>query len=933
MLDDTQRQLEARFTELAAMRKPLDYPVYALEHGLETDHIDALANAASMEIRQIGLRRAHWLVWAALAAEAGYRYAGDEYWPALERTRGEWRGNDQRDQLRTWFRTFHTIYGGPVPKGRWAAHFNIIAWPINNAILPRYLQDHFARHLYNLRYELAHRAQTDPTEIGTLLLDRYDGSSARFAYFLQQTELTTMLVLALREEESGPLPRISPALLARIVADLEAKRLARDYLRDARSVIRTRKFALAPHLRTASVSASSTTRRPTAPLLGPRFAAKLLPDRGLGLALIVPDFTIALARAGLGQAALRGVRMRLAGEDERWTPASNLLTLAGQAREVTTFPPAAEPVIALQGETQPLRMTLGPLCQLEERPCWVLRRFGDGLYRQVIQGHVRPGQSYIVLAREPLPADDVALAALDRVPTALANMAAYHLKVPDRLTDAQAHALARLSIGTKAAVWVEPTGLAPRPAGAHTIARWLSTEPIVLRIRADHQVSGFVARLDGTEPQRIAATTSEILLALDGLAIGEHHLELAAIPSGSASTTAVATTSFSFEVAPPQPWPETMRGRAGFRLVVSPANSSLEDVLAGRAALSVVGPADRQVKWSLDTFDAGGNLATTSRGGNTGTRAAQAEIAQVVARLRSNNSEAIDRAHRVDISAAVDELGIQTLRFPHPVEPLRWIFEPKEQVVRLVDETGHEEPVKVAGLPLATPLERIALAAAALVEGQVVEPPGMLFTARYRGRSQTAFVSVPAATTLHSFAELDLAQRFDMPAVGEEALLLLVRTLALWRQARALGHLAIVRKAVTVDKLRDRIAALACGADFASLIRNGEPGALQAARGMVGGSPGFRSRMCSHEWTPSLRDSIPAFVAYANTYKVETEAKRATAALALAFDPLRLRFGYGPEATAKAKRLLTNRTLLRGAYLARANAGVHADDKPLAATG
>lgn len=929
MLDDAQRQLDERFSKLAAMRKPVDYPVYALEHGLEADHVEEIAKAASLELHQSGLRKAHWLVWAALAAEAGYRYAGEEYWPALERARGEWRVNDFRDRLRVWFRNFHTTYGGPVPKGRWAAHFNIIAWPINNAILPRYLQDHFARHLYGLRYELAHHAEAGPHDIGILLRDRYDGSSSRFAYFLQQTELTATLVLALRDEEgNGALPRISPHILTRIVGDLEAKRLARDYLREARAVIRTRKFALSTTLRKGTSSNSGTDGGPTA-ILGPRLAAKLLPDRGLALALIIPDFAAALARAGMDAHALRGARVRLPGDAERWTPASNLLTLAGKPREIAAFPPASAFVITLHGAMQPLRTIFGPLSQLEERPCWVLRRFGDGLYRQVVQGHVRPGQSYLVLARSALPPADAARAGLNPLPVTMPDMVAYRLKVPEQLFDDQAAALARLAIGTKAAIWVEPAGLNPRPTGADTIARWLSTEPVILRIRADHEISGFVARLDGAEPERITNATGEALLALGDLAVGRHHLELAAIPRGAASSQ-VATATFAFEIAAPQPWPEAVRAKAGFRLVMSPANAPLEDVLAGRAGLSVIGPAGRQVQWSLDTFDAGGNLATTSHGGATGTRAAPAEAAQVIARLRSTNSEAIDRAHRVDISAAIDELGIQSLRFPHTVEPLRWTFEPKEQIARLIDETAHEEPIEVVGLPLAAPLERITLAAQALIEGQVIANPGMLLTARYRGRSHTAFISVPESATMHSFAELDLAQRFDLPASDDDALLLLVRTLALWTRARALGHLAIVRKGMTVGNLRKAIAELACGPDFAPLISNGGPAALQAARNMVGGSPGFRSRMCSHPWSFSLRESIPAFVGYADTYKVEPDAKRATAALALAFDPLRLRFGYDTDATAKAQRLLANRTLLRGAYLAHAHASERVDDAPVA---
>lgn len=935
MLDDVQRQLHDRFSELAAMRKQLGYPVYALEHGLEADQVKEIATEASIELRQTGLLKTHWLVWAGLATEAGYRYTGEEYWPALEHVRGEWRVNDFRDRLRTWFRIFHTTYGGPVPTGRWAAHFNIIAWPINNAILPRYLQDHFARHLYDLRYELAHRVEAAPHDIGIFLRDHYNGSSSRFAYFLQQIELTTTLVLALRDEEgSGALPRISPHLLTRIVGDLEAKHLARDYLREARAVIRTRRFALSRALRAGTSPGGGTTDGQPMAIQGPRLAAKLLPDRGLALALIIPNFAAALSRAGIDPTALRGVRVRLPGDAERWTPASNLLTLAGKPREITVFPPASAFVIGLQGETQALRTIFGPLSQLQERQCWVLRRHGDGLYRQVVQGHVRPGQSYLILARSELPSADVTNAGLNHLPVTLPNMVAYRLEVPEQLADGQAIALERLAIGTKAAIWVEPAGLAPRPTGADTIARWLSSEPVILRIRADHEISGFVAQLDGAEPARIANACGEALLALGDLPVGRHRLELAAIPSAAASSPA-ATTTFAFEIAAPQPWPEAVRTKAGFRLVVSPVNAPLEEVLAGRAALSVIGPAGRQVQWTLDTFDAGGNLATTSHGGATGTRAAPGEVAQVIARLRSTNSEAIDRAHRVDISAAIDELGIQSLRFPHAVEPLRWTFESERRVARLIDETGHEAPIELAGLPLTAPLERIALAVPAFIEGQVIESPGMLLSARYRGRNYTAFISAPASATMHSFAELDLVQRFDLPSNNDDALLLLLRTLAMWTRSRALGHLAIVRKGVTVGKLREAIAALACGADFGQLINNGGPRALLAARDMIGGSPGFRSRMCNHPWSLSLHESIPAFAGFADTYKVDSDTKRTKAALALAFDPLRLRFIYGHEAKAKAKAqwLLANRTLLRGAYLARAHAKERVDDALLTVAG
>lgn len=79
MLAQAQFQLEQQFAGLGEARRPHNHPVYVLEHGFGASTILKLREAASLLDR-------HWLMWTALAAEAGYRYEGEEYWPALERT-------------------------------------------------------------------------------------------------------------------------------------------------------------------------------------------------------------------------------------------------------------------------------------------------------------------------------------------------------------------------------------------------------------------------------------------------------------------------------------------------------------------------------------------------------------------------------------------------------------------------------------------------------------------------------------------------------------------------------------------------------------------------------------------------------------------------------------------------------------------------------
>ncbi|MEQ8836315.1 MAG: hypothetical protein RID07_05865, partial [Lacipirellulaceae bacterium] len=80
MLTSAQQQIERHFAELATVRRPFGFPVYALEHGLTADEISSLAQSASNDLQRYGVRDDIWLVWVILAAEAGYRYGGEEFW-------------------------------------------------------------------------------------------------------------------------------------------------------------------------------------------------------------------------------------------------------------------------------------------------------------------------------------------------------------------------------------------------------------------------------------------------------------------------------------------------------------------------------------------------------------------------------------------------------------------------------------------------------------------------------------------------------------------------------------------------------------------------------------------------------------------------------------------------------------------------------------
>src|SRR5947209_7828314 len=126
MLLETQARLERHFDALSRERLPHRFPVYAIEHGLESAEIDTIRRALCDElVAARHLIERHWLLWIVVAAEIGYTYDGDEYWMSFAAEIPEWRAYGSRDTVRDWFKTFTKRFSGLTPAGRWAEHFSI----------------------------------------------------------------------------------------------------------------------------------------------------------------------------------------------------------------------------------------------------------------------------------------------------------------------------------------------------------------------------------------------------------------------------------------------------------------------------------------------------------------------------------------------------------------------------------------------------------------------------------------------------------------------------------------------------------------------------------------------------------------------------------------------------------------------------------------
>lgn len=912
MLDAAQKALEQRYSALAEIRRPLGHPVYAIEHGFDASTIEQLRDNASKELRTLGLLPKRWLVWAALSAEAGYRYKGDEYWPELECQDGEWRNQHNRGRIRKWFEKFRTTFGGPMPVGAWARHFNIIAWPIANAVLPRYLQPHFAEHVYDQRFALVHAIPKGADAIGRLLADEYRGGSPRFGIFLRQVNLTGQIVLALRDEDlGGEHLRISPDVLTRIVQNLETKRVSREHLRWARKVISTREATLSPRLRLGQTSSPGTGVEP--PIAPVRIAGRLDGSTAL-LGLVFPDTAMAFKRAGINLGALSRIRVRLPGADSPWEPGQILLTYGKSDRVLSEIPAADAPLIELEGADDRLRETLEPLLTVPDRATRLLKRQSDGLYREVAGGHVRTRQSYLLLRREPLGEETISRTGARETRCSTAGVIVYALELGSRLSEAQRVELEKLGVGATLGIRVDPVGLAPA-TGQHGLPTWLTSEPVLLMLSADYEISGFLVSLDGAANVQIKADGGKAYISLESLEGGHHRADVQALAGPGTGAPAGAVTGFEFAVCQPEPWPAAMRGKSGFRLLVDPIGAELDAVLSGKASLSIMGPVGRTVNWAIETFDAAGQLQRYHRGGNTRVGSPQSEIDSAIDRLRREMSDAIDVAHRVDIIASLGELGRQAIAFQRAVKPVRWTFDPKRHVARLIDETDHEEPIRMALFSLSEPVNSRPLGIAEALTGIAVDPPGSLLVALCGDIHHSLFASVPAQSKLSTLRELKPRQDLRIQKSDAEAVLILLRSYWRWLRARAVGPQAILWKDVTLHEIRQAIIARACGVEFAGALRTGN---LHRAQTLVGGSPGFAFRMRNFAHHEADQAALAALGACALLYNVVKDPADSEGAFRLAFTPSGYRPMNGSEALIRMSATLANATLVKGAFLAHA---------------
>lgn len=814
--------MERHFASLAERRATSGFPLFALEHGLDDGELEEIAKQLRARLNT-GLRLApHWLLWTIYAAERGYTYEGGEYWQSFEDVTPGW---DSRDRYRVtaWFSKFQATYNGVIPSGPWASHFSIIAWPITHAVLPRYLQQQFARTLYDLRFTLARLTTIEPAVIGRLIANNVYYASTRFEQFLQQEELVVRIVLALLHQDprEGEEPLL-PVTLDRIVADLEQMRHARGWLREASRVVADRfkgigRGAAPP---SSGEGEASVERRlqEVRPDIRPDLRLRYAGDGRWTLVIDVPNFKgIAALNPDIRQ-FLRQTRSKLNGDDVR-RPAG--WVLSGNRRAVLrAWPDPSRPLIRFESPNGAVDHLLESECRMSPGPIWLFRIGGDGIAREIVSRLMRPGHDYILASPEEFEdlQEGMETCAID-----CSDLCAIRVSVPSDVSGAYMQWLRRRNLELARTIRVWPAGLPGRNWDGEGRSEWLTSESPCFGIVPDHPVDSYLVTLDdgaatAFQPGEPGEPT---FIQLPQLAAGTHRLNVKARRSAALDGLGAPPSHEGYlelRVREPEPWIPGTTSHVGLVVTSNPHDAALDVFWENELDLTVFGPEGRQVIPHVSLEDAKGEEIYSAQVCPPMDLPVLPETwkKRFLEYLRRENAEwrYLEAASGL-LTIEGQELGRFGVRFDHDALPVRWVLRHRGEAVslRLVDDTGQEEvepKCRFFSMETPTRIERLDVGSA--LAGFDVQSPGGLFITQ-NGRFRD-LVIISTGLSSSGLEGLGVQPVYDSIADNPKSIIKHMRILRYWKSARLAGFLANARRAQVVIGLTTRLYGAMAGRDW-----------------------------------------------------------------------------------------------------------------------
>ncbi len=828
-LQRLEAQLKNHFTQLAAAKQKSGQPLFALEHCLDRSTVEEMRSHLYASIPRVGMSSSFKHCWLVHSAEHGYTFQGLEFWQSFAALTPEWHYYGDRGALRDWFAWFASEYRGIRPIGRWGQHYTYISWPITHALVPTDLQVQLAQTLYTLRYRLDELILLDHTSVGRMLARRAEWPSTRFKYFLEQHELVGRVVRALLEGDPEE-PVIYRPTLKRITDDLNAKSEARAWLKDARRHFDRFRAALAA----ANPQFSLTGARADAEeaqiiekmdaqgvLLRPALQLRRSAPEKWEAFILIPSFQPLVNLKPRFRDHLARVRYRLPSHGAAQYLGLSLLSGRPVPRRLSNWPPERTSLIEFSAAETFFDRIVRAESQLSPAQLWVFLCHDDGSARHVQGQHLRPGQTYIIVAREQGKLSDLG----EAVRLDCAGAFAVRFRMPEVANSQLLAALKNVGIGLHGKVHIEPVSLRPRQWTDQGAGEWLSTETPVFALTCDHEFETFEVSLSGTTLQRVRpqAGNGPTLLALQNLDVGRHQLTIEAtvVESNAFGTRSkvVASATIDVFVRHPTTWLASSQLPAAMVVDVNPAVPTLDDFLSRRLEIRAEGDEARTATCAVVLTDPitgeESRLQILShRLPITLTTWADAlkEFADHHDELQLLNSA------RTSISVEAEDLGEVRIPLHFEPEPLRWALKRSRSTstLFLVDE-GVTEPVSVAYYPFDHPFRAQPLDPQKAALGISVDTAGGLYVATWGGNLRA--IAVHEQDRVHSLSSLG-AQVDRSELHGAQSTGYLLQYLKLWASARGGTSWGRLKQTSVCNFIRAQLYRNICGNGWADLEKS-----------------------------------------------------------------------------------------------------------------
>lgn len=862
-----QTRLASHFAQIAAIRREADWPVFALEHGLSASEREALMRDIRM-CAAAGFATGAPLPWVVYAAEIGYEYSGYEYWQTFAQKTPEL---DKRyfTRISSLFAAFAETYHGAVPDGPWALWFRHIAWPITHGILPRDLQRQLAELLYDASMSFRAETFSSAEALGRHLQARCNVYSSRFRQFAENTTLLGQIALALLLQDAVDAPGGSAGTilhanaLARIVEDLNRERDARQWLADARSAARFRVRGLSriPLRERAAHSVPSGDRSGdphdgTASLPQPHFILREEAADRWQIRLQLPNLAHLAQRSHRTREILARTQGRVAGAAVPVLATRRIIQDAVPTVALSTWPASQTQLLTFEGAPPELNAVLRASFRMDAAERWLFSIGSDGQARELGTRVLRAGASYLLLQKAETR-NPVAGLGLRAVRVACSGIYGLRIDVPENVTDALVDVLSILGLKVARTLDVWPAGLPVVQWSDDGQAEWVTGQPIVLGVRADHPLTRLTVTIDGMRQTAIkiaadAAPGAPLFVQLPYLAAGQHCIAVMAHTTGSVEEAAVeasvcraAPPGLSGELLCIVREPRTVAaGQTGaLSFAVLPAAPSLEDVWDDRVEIHVAAPGSATIRGCVTLRGVGREelfKRSLSLPSPCDTLAWRSEFAAI----RKAAEAKYDEAQTCVLEFDGGVLGRGRVTAERDFTPLRWAVRANARRVVLIDSRGCVD-LSVCTIPCAAPSLEQSVDATVALDGIEVRDGGALVVAR-AGTLEVVTVVVPPQRITSLSALSGERPCVAVPPRDASSIFALARVTSLWERARLAGNsLAAVRRTAVVEALVASISICVAGERWAraeDVLRDrGPQAAVNLLQGLVANRPDERA--------------------------------------------------------------------------------------------